>query len=65
MLFGLLVPRRNCLYLGNSLAECTGEVITVNAFLYANVYMPISQVPVGVQQSDIGTSQDVSKIKGL
>lgn len=65
MLFVLLVPRQNCLYLRSSLAECTGEVVTVNAFLCANVYMPESQVPVGVQQSDTGTSQDFSKIKGL
>lgn len=65
MLFALLVPRQNCFYLGNSLAECTGEVIAVNAFLCENVYIPVSQVLPGVQQSDIGASQDFSKIKGL
>jgi len=65
MLFELLVPRWNCPYLGNSLAECSGEVIAVNSFFCADVYMPISQVLVGVQQSDIVTSQDFSKMKGL
>lgn len=48
MLFGLLVPRRNWNNLGNRLAEYTDEVVTVDASLCVNVYMPISQVPVGV-----------------
>lgn len=65
LIFGLLVPRWNCLYLGNSLTEFTSEVVTVDAFLCADLFMPISWVPAGVQQSDIGTSQDSSKIKEL
>lgn len=65
LIFGLLVPRWNCLYLGNSLTEFTSEIVTVDAFLYANLFMPISWVPAGVQQSDIGASQDSSKIKEL
>ncbi|PKK32427.1 SH3 domain containing ring finger 3 [Columba livia] len=32
----------NCLYLGNSLTEFTSEIVTVDAFLYANLFMPIS-----------------------